>query len=72
MPPRQEFIEEPVTHQVKVLDPEPSFDLAAMAASSWVKAHITAIYEVNWDDLVVTLLQKPEFEATARARSGKQ
>jgi hypothetical protein len=43
-----------------------------MAASSWVKAHITAIYEVNWDDLVVTLLQKPEFEATARARSGKQ
>tara|TARA_B100000809_G_C14646864_1_gene354448 strand:+ start:330 stop:443 length:114 start_codon:yes stop_codon:yes gene_type:complete len=32
-----------------------------MAASSWVRAHITKIYEVKWEDLVVTLLKKPEF-----------
>ena len=44
-----------------LLDPEPSFDLAAMAASSWVRAHITKIYEVKWEDLMVTLLKKPEF-----------
>ena len=32
-----------------------------MAASSWVRAHITKIYEVKWEDLMVTLLKKPEF-----------
>ena len=32
-----------------------------MAAREWTKEHITKIYEVKWEDMVVTLLKKPEF-----------
>ncbi len=59
---------ESVTHQAKVMAPEPTFELAAMAAREWAKDHITKIFEVKKEDLVFTLLDEPDFEARARAR----
>ncbi|HCL26892.1 MAG TPA: hypothetical protein DIC52_00460 [Candidatus Latescibacteria bacterium] len=38
---------ESVTHQAKVMAPEPTFELAAMAAREWAKDHITKIFEVK-------------------------
>jgi hypothetical protein len=50
------------TIEAKAFAPEPSFELAAAASRSWALAHIPGIYGISADDLVVTLMDGPEFD----------
>ena len=45
----------------KTMEPEPTFELATAAAHSWAQKHIQAMYEFGGEDLVITLLDGPEF-----------
>ena len=43
------------------MPPAPNFDLAAKSGHSLALEHIPAIYKFNPEDLVITLLDGPEF-----------
>lgn len=53
---------EGVSQVAMTMPPAPNFDLAAKAGHSWALEHIPAIYKFSPEDLVVTLLDGPEFE----------
>jgi hypothetical protein len=51
-----------ITHLAKTLDAEPTFELAAMAARSWAERNVPGAYKFAVEDLVITLMDKPEFD----------
>ena len=52
---------EAVTHRVQTIGPLLTFEDAVAAARSWALEHIPAIYMFPQEDLVITLLEGPEF-----------
>ena len=52
---------EGVSQVAMTMPPASNFDLAAKAGHSWALEHIPAIYKFSPEDLVITLLDGPEF-----------
>ena len=48
---------DPYTVLAREMEPTYTFEESAIAAREWIKEHITKIYEVKWEDMVVTLLK---------------